>query len=935
MLKLVPLTADQVPTPAAVPYQAGTTLVMPTGEVITAFNNSLMLTLPTGGHHDLGIKLDPRGDNPTFLLVDGGRRLLLTTLWGVWDVAFASARATQLIDATLPLATAVPATGGGILTMHQAPYQDLAYWQRDDDGDFEELWEFKLPDGAGRISACGDLPAVLVHGDGNTDEAWLVAFDTAGPRPVASLSSNVAGVVWDTDTRRLLLLPLGADGEPGDTWHLLEGAEAAIGKALRADPSDDLEAFEAPRVLFDGDADTSSSNGSAHRPVWATVYDRANGLSLDRCVFPAWRFDAATGIVPGQSETWLMASERSNDSLDVHGHIPSKYHYVATWMTEAGGVFVADRLNSSVYYSPDFDAAKGGKWQHHHVPMHPLGLCGTPDGGMFVWGSFHSACLLFSWNGQGFDLMPVPGFAIHAMHGRHANALWAAGALGMVAFWNGETWTSFKTETNEFLNSIFMCEDGRVYATGSWGSLVRGGIDRGQFEPWITMIDGPSAGTRFHGVVHWQGAVWLAAAEQGLMRLPDGGENLQLFGPECTAIGLHARERLIVTCPNMLMDTADGKKWRMAFEGALLAKTTAPAPAAAATPETARPAPETAEAAAAAPEPVRPAPETPAAEAPSHAVPHIDDDTYYIGASGTSIFNCIFRGFRFDPRKGYIPQESEAWVMMLDDDGGQVRTTAHLPRHARLSGVVRMPDGEVIAADATHRSLHTTPHLDAVRGGHWTEKRLPIAPQGLVLLPDETLVTWGPSDVGESVLLRTRGTWDSLYALDFEIRCIHGTGVGNLWVGGVDGRVHAWDGDRWHDRPLPLRHTVTDLHVRRDGIVFAVTDRGAVLIHDAHGWHAVGQGPAQGAELFAVTWWRDAVWIAAGPHGLWRNRPGSWDFEVVKTSVHATGLVAGERLLITTATRIVDTDDGVNFRAAAEGMLKTRTQGMPLGHFVV
>jgi hypothetical protein len=582
MMKLVPLADHDVPTPTPAPYQAGTTLMMATGEVITAHNNNLMLTLPTGGHHDLGIPLDHR-DNPTFLPTQDGRHLLLTTLWSVWDIDFARASATQLVGSNVPLESAVPAAGGGIVTMEQVPFRGLALWQAAADGTLQKRWEVKLTDETDGISACGDLPAVLVHGDTYAETAWLVAFDAKGPRPVALLAANVAAVMWDPDTRRLLFLPLDEDGDPTDTWHQLEGAEEAIANALTTAPATGPDDFQAPRVPFEGlgdgphanDACSQVGRGEAGEVQYATFYERANGLSLDRCVFPAWRYDFAEGISPGRSETWLMASGLTHGSLDVHGHIPSQYHYIAAWLTDDGGLFVADRLNASVYYCPDFDAAKGGTWQHHNVPMNPLGLCGTPDGGMIVWGRFDNACLLFRWNGHTFDLMDVPGFAIHAMHGRASNALWAAGAMGMVAYWNGNSWRAFKTDTNEFLNGIFMCDDGRVYATGSQGSLLRGGIDDGHFEPWMTMIDGPSAGTRFHGVAHWQGALWLAADESGLIRLADGDDKLNLFGPECCAIGVHARDRLIVSCPDKLMDTADGHKWRTAFEGALLAKSAA------------------------------------------------------------------------------------------------------------------------------------------------------------------------------------------------------------------------------------------------------------------------------------------------------------------------------------------------------------------------
>ena len=78
----------------------------------------------------------------------------------------------------------------------------------------------------------------------------------------------------------------------------------------------------------------------------------------------------------------------------------------------------------------------------------------------------------------------------------------------------------------------------------------------GSIAAWADVMTGP--GTMF-GVTKWKGDVWVAAGDAGLLKRE--GNELVCLKPNIKATALDGREDLIISAPNMIVVTADGKKF--------------------------------------------------------------------------------------------------------------------------------------------------------------------------------------------------------------------------------------------------------------------------------------------------------------------------------------------------------------------------------------
>jgi hypothetical protein len=134
------------------------------------------------------------------------------------------------------------------------------------------------------------------------------------------------------------------------------------------------------------------------------------------------------------------------------------------------------------------------------------------------------------------------------MHGVAPDLVYAVGREGLVARWDGRKWTKVVTPGRGVLTDVHVVGEDEMYAVGSGGQLLQGSI-----HGWAEVLN--ASGPLF-GIAKWKGEVWVAAEEQGVMKL--AAPKLVSMKPNIKATGLDARGDLLVSSPAAVAGTADG-----------------------------------------------------------------------------------------------------------------------------------------------------------------------------------------------------------------------------------------------------------------------------------------------------------------------------------------------------------------------------------------
>lgn len=293
-------------------------------------------------------------------------------------------------------------------------------------------------------------------------------------------------------------------------------------------------------------------------------YLSASGESERDCAYIAQRYDADRGFRPRESESWVMLHRPTEQGVATSGNIPSSNWYTGLWRAPSGVVFVSDAARRAVYRGEDLAHPLGGVWSDAQLPAAMHGVWGLDERNVYAWGGNREGFPLFRWDGSGWRDMPSPGFEVYALHGTSPSCLWAVGDAGQAAFFDGGRWYPYPTPTSEVLNSVFVRDRDRVYATGAHGSLLEGAT-----HGWTKIADGPGPDQPLFAVAWWGDALWVAARQWGLLRRVGTSDVLEPVQPELWAMSLEAREGLLITATHCIAGTRDGETFTTAGDGIL------------------------------------------------------------------------------------------------------------------------------------------------------------------------------------------------------------------------------------------------------------------------------------------------------------------------------------------------------------------------------
>ena len=163
------------------------------------------------------------------------------------------------------------------------------------------------------------------------------------------------------------------------------------------------------------------------------------GTSIDDCAMVGHRHDDQRFHFD-DVESWVLRLGPGGGT-EAKPQIQAGRHawYTRLWRSPTGRLFVS-QSSGFVHIS----RADGEGWDSHRLPFVVDGVWGLDDDCVFAWGVTTQSKPLWQWNGQKWREVSSPGH-IGAMGGVSTRLIRAVGAMGMVARWDGNSWTQLPT----------------------------------------------------------------------------------------------------------------------------------------------------------------------------------------------------------------------------------------------------------------------------------------------------------------------------------------------------------------------------------------------------------------------------------------------------------------------------------------------------------
>jgi hypothetical protein len=274
------------------------------------------------------------------------------------------------------------------------------------------------------------------------------------------------------------------------------------------------------------------------------IMSHASGLARTDFHFLALRYDERYGFKPSEGECWVLRYTGGTLSSLLGG----LSWFTGVWCSPAGHVYVAS-ADSAVHVNPD-PGVRAAPWQEHKVQGTLAGVWGLDDRFVVAWGVHRGKGVMHRFDGKRWSPMDSPG-EVYGVHGVAPNLVYAVGRRGLIARWDGARWNKVPSPTQAVLSDVCVADEGEMYAVGDRVVL------QGSLHGWTEVVEGTS---HMFGVRKWKGDVWIGASGEGLMKL--SRNKLVVADPEIKAERIDARGELIVSSPDAIAISADGKEFK-------------------------------------------------------------------------------------------------------------------------------------------------------------------------------------------------------------------------------------------------------------------------------------------------------------------------------------------------------------------------------------
>lgn len=274
------------------------------------------------------------------------------------------------------------------------------------------------------------------------------------------------------------------------------------------------------------------------------IIHHASGLDRNDVHFLVLRFDQRYPFKPGEGESWIVRF--------TGGKVYSLYGglswFRGLWRSPAGHVYVAS-ADSAVFVNAD-SGVRAGPWKETTLQGTLRGIWGLNDRFVLAWGVHRGKEVMYRFNGRKWSPLESPG-EVYGVHGLAPNMVYAVGLNGLVARWDGKRWSTLSSPTEAVLSDVHVAGRDEIYAVGDRVVL------RGSAQGWTVAAKGTS---HMFGVAKWKGEVFVGAAENGLLKLVRN--KLIPVDPEIKAERIEARGELLVSSPDALAVSSDGKDFK-------------------------------------------------------------------------------------------------------------------------------------------------------------------------------------------------------------------------------------------------------------------------------------------------------------------------------------------------------------------------------------
>lgn len=261
-----------------------------------------------------------------------------------------------------------------------------------------------------------------------------------------------------------------------------------------------------------------------------------SGHSCQDCHLVMYRYDGDHMDESGSSFVIGCKDRRVQVRLSVEPGV-----FVHAWQAPSGRAFVV-QLGFGMYELPAMTEDGGAVESIDHTGLGPvMGVWGLDDRAIWAWGADGDGPFGLHFDGDAWNRTPIPG-PFHAVHGVAPDRVFAVGAGGLIARWDGRRWQTVApgNQPARRLTDVCVADDGTVYVTeGSGeGALLR--VTDAGVETILT-TEFPLLSARW-----FQGALWVGTASHlGVARLV--GDQLESWRDRFSGTRLDARGHLLVT----------------------------------------------------------------------------------------------------------------------------------------------------------------------------------------------------------------------------------------------------------------------------------------------------------------------------------------------------------------------------------------------------
>jgi len=282
----------------------------------------------------------------------------------------------------------------------------------------------------------------------------------------------------------------------------------------------------------------------------------ASGNSAFDCMVIGYRSRIDTPFSASELESWII---RFEPSATTEGNVSTVFDYGDTswltglWRSLEGPVYVSNS-EGIVHIRKDFKKKKGQEaWKEVQLEAQLFGIWGLSDTCVFTWGKAGGKHVMFRFDGKKWNPMPSPE-DVSVLHGLSPDLLYAVGPDGTMARWDGQAWKSVRIAAKSHFTGLFVAGPDEMYATTEAGELWEG-----TSHGWSKRAEAEDS---LWDVAKYKGEVWAAGGEQGLLRLKGKTKKLECIKPNVEATAFDARNKLLITTNEILVETDDGANFK-------------------------------------------------------------------------------------------------------------------------------------------------------------------------------------------------------------------------------------------------------------------------------------------------------------------------------------------------------------------------------------